>query len=385
MAMMPARSIRPVTERSGPKPPPPAAPTVRAPDGAMPQVALYLGMAKASEEQLRDALILVAERHERNYELATGATTLSAWSTRHLEWIEPFAAAYGLLPSEGAETLRSAVLGGTRPGILGELQDLCDLAVLAERTEVVWTVLYQGARELRDPGLQELAGRARQHARRQIAWIRTEIDHLAPDAMAVPLDLSRQAMMSLPKRLAALASIPDSIWVPVVGAGLILAIGLIGLAVGRPWIGPSLGPTIMLAVMSPAHPTARAWNVLAGHLGGLSAGLAAVMMAGAQNAPIVLQTGELTAPRVAAATIAVGLTAAVGIILRASHPPAAATTLLVALGSIARPPQILATIAGVVIVALLAEWIRRIRLDRVTPAERRAPAASVARARIRGT
>jgi hypothetical protein len=189
----------------------------------------------------------------------------------------------------------------------------------------------------------------------------------------------------LPKRLAALASIPDSIWVPVVGAGLILAIGLIGLAVGRPWIGPSLGPTIMLAVMSPAHPTARAWNVLAGHLGGLSAGLAAVMMVGAQNAPIVLQTGELTAPRVAAATIAVGLTAAVGIILRASHPPAAATTLLVALGSIARPPQILAMIAGVVIVALLAEWIRRIRLDRVTPAERRAPAASVARARIRGT
>jgi hypothetical protein len=385
MATMPATSVQPVTERSGPKPRPPAAPTARAPDGTKPQVAMYLGIAKATEEQFREALILVAERHERNYELAAGATTLAAWSTQHLEWMEPFEEAYGLLPSESAETLRSALLSGTRPGIIGELQDLCDLAVLAERSEMVWTILYQGSRELRDPGLQELAGRAREHARRQIAWIRTEIDHLAPDAMAVPLDVSRQAIASLPKRLSAIAAIPDSVWVPVVGAGLVLIVGLIGLAVGRPWIGPSLGPTIMLATMSPAHPTARAWNVLAGHLGGLSAGLAAVIVTGAQNAPIVLQTGELTAPRVAAAAIAVALTAAIGIVLRASHPPAAATTLLVALGSIAGPAQIGATIAGVLIVALLAEGIRRVRLDRVTPAERRAPVASVARARVRGT
>jgi hypothetical protein len=35
-------------------------------------------------------------------------------------------------------------------------------------------------------------------------------------------------------------------------------------------------------------------------------------------------------------------------------------------------------------VTLLSEGIRRIRLDRVTPAERRAPVASVARARVRG-
>ena len=44
-------------------------------------------------------------------------------------------------------------------------------------------------------------------------------------------------------------------------------------------------------------------------------------------------TGILTWPRVAAAVIAIVLTLVMGIATRSSHPPAAATTLLVALGS----------------------------------------------------
>jgi hypothetical protein len=165
---------------------------------------------------------------------------------------------------------------------------------------------------------------------------------------------------------------------------MILLVGLIGLAVGRPWIGPSLGPSILLVTMSPAHPTARAWNILGGHLGGLSAGLAAVMLLGAQHAPNVIATGELTPVRVAAATLAILLTVAAGILLRASHPPAAATTLLVALGVISTPPQILATLAGILIVTALGEVVRRYRLERRVPAERRAPAMSIARLRLRG-
>jgi hypothetical protein len=172
--------------------------------------------------------------------------------------------------------------------------------------------------------------------------------------------------------------------VPVVSALLVLLVGLIGLATGRPWLGPSLGPTIILVTMSPAHPTARAWNIVGGHLGGLAAGIAAVMLLGAQSAPNPLEAGDLSAVRVAAATLAIGLTALAGIILRASHPPAAATTLLVALGAISTPPQILATIVGVLIVAVAGEFIRRYRLDRPAPAERMAPPASIARSKLRG-
>jgi hypothetical protein len=87
---------------------------------------------------------------------------------------------------------------------------------------------------------------------------------------------------------------------------------------------------------------------------------------------------------VAAATLAILLTSLGGIITRSSHPPAAATTLLVALGAIAKPEQILATMVGVLIVAVAGEAVRRYRLDRPTPAERMAPPASAARVKLRG-
>ena len=384
MSTLPAARTRPAIERVGPPPPGPSAPAADPPAGVKLQVAVFLGQVKATEAQLLDAFAVVAERHERNYELSLGATTCALWSRRHLEWLEPFEKAYGAIPSENAETLRSALLSGTRVGIVGEIDDLSDLAVLAERAEMTWTVLYQGAREIHDPGLEELAGRARDHNKRQIAWIRTQIDHVAPDALAVPLDAVDQVALSVPKRMTAITSIPDSLWVPLMSAALILLVGLLGLATGRPWLGPSLGPTIILITMTPAHPTARGWNIIAGHFIGLAAGLAVVALLGAQNAPNPIQTGQLEPVRVAAATLAILLTSLGGIIARASHPPAAATTLLVALGAISKPDQVLATIVGVLIVAVAGEAVRRYRLDRPTPSERVAPASSIAGVKLRG-
>jgi hypothetical protein len=353
------------------------------PAGAKLQVAKYLGLARATEEQLLNALVLVAERHERNYDLAHGATTLALWSREHLEWLQPLVEHYGNVPSEQPETLRAALLGGTRAGIVGELADLMDLAVLAEQAEMAWTVLMQGAKELRDEALTELAQKAHAHSVRQIAWVRTEIDHLAPDALSVPLDVGGQAAISVPKRLDAIASIPDSIWGPAVAAAMLLVVGVLGVLVGKPWLGPSIGPSAVLIAMTPAHPTSRGYNTFVGHAGGLLAGFAAVVLLGAVNEPAVLTTGILTWPRVAAAVVAVALTVLIGIFTRASHPPAAATTLLVALGSVATLDRALAVMAGVIIIAVMGELIRRVRLERVTPAERRGPSESTARRWLR--
>jgi len=353
------------------------------PAGAKLQVAKYLGIARATEEQLLNALVVVAERHERNYDMSHGTTTLAAWSREHLEWMKPLIEHYGDVPSEQPETLRAALLGGTRAGVVGELADLCDLAVLAEQAEMTWTILLQGAKELRDEALADLAGRAHGHTVRQIAWIRTEIDHLAPDALSVPLDVGGQAAISLPKRIDAIASIPDWIWGPSVTAVMLLIVGAFGVIVGKPWLGPSIGPSAVLIAMTPAHPTARGWNTLIGHIGGLLAGFAAVLLVGAVNEPAVLTTGILTWPRVAAAVIAVALTVVIGIMTRASHPPAAATTLLVALGSVATLDQSASVLAGVALIAILGELLRRVRLERVTPEERRGPAQSAARRWLR--
>jgi hypothetical protein len=375
--------VNSAAERAGPRPEGPSGKAANPPAGAKLQVAQYLGLARATEEQLLNALTLVAERHEKNYELARGATTLALWCREHLTWMKALEEHYGAVPSEQPEMLRAALLGGTRAGIVGELADLCDLSVLAERAEMTWTILYQGGRELRDDALQDLAGRARDHNRRQINWMRTEIDHLAPDALSVPLDIAGQAKLAIPKRLDALASIPDWIWVPAATAVMMLVVGALGLAVGKPWLGPSLGPSAVVIAMTPSHPTARGWNTLMGHVGGLIMGFLAVLVVGAAAAPPVLETGVLTGPRVAAAVLALPLTVLAGILLRASHPPAAATTLLVALGSISTVDKAGAVVAGVAILALMGELLRRVRLERSTPSEKLAPKDSVARWRLR--
>jgi hypothetical protein len=360
------------------------APAPRVPEGARKQVAHYLGAVEATERQLRDALVLVAERHERNYELSRGATTLAIWSTEHLRWLDDLTRSSGSEPYEHAELLRAALLGGTRVGVVGELADACDLAALVQHAEMLWTVLVQGARELHDDNLLDGASRARDHSRRQLAWLRTIVEHEAPDAIAIVPDQAGQVAASLPKRPTSIASVPDPLWGSLAAGVLVLVVGLLGVLVGLPWLVPSIGPTAVLIAVTPAHPTARPWNTIAGHAGGVLAGFGAVAVLGAASAPTVLGDHQLVPIRVAAAALAIAVTIAVGFLLRASHPPAAATTLLVALGSIATLQQALIVLAGVVVTAAIGEVLRELRGQRVTPGERMAPSHSVLRQRLRG-
>ena len=363
----------------------PPAPAGRPIPGAVrAQVAHYLGAVRETERELRDALVLVAERHERNAELATGVTTLAVWSADHLRWLEPSIAVYGAKGYEQAATLRAALLSGARGGTIGELADLCDLAALVQHAEMLWTVLVQGARELHDESLLDVALRARDHSRRQLSWLTTTVEHEAPDAIAIVPDQAGQLRASLPAHPGSIASIPDPIWGPLTGGLLIAAVGLLGIIAGLPWLVPSLGPTAVLIAVSPGHPTARAWNTIVGHAGGLFAGFVAVAIAGAAAAPSVLGDHQLVVTRVVAAAIAIALTMAIGFLLRATHPPAAATTLLVALGAISTLEQATVVFVGVVVTAALGEGLRRLRRIRLTPAERRAPRSSLVSQRLRG-
>ena len=88
--------------------------------------------------------------------------------------------------------------------------------------------------------------------------------------------------------------------------------------------------------------------------------------------------------RVVAAAIAIALTILLSALARANHPPAAATTLLVALGAAATAEKALNLFAGVVLIAIAGELLRRVRLERRTPSERMAPRGSMAWARLRG-
>ncbi len=161
------------------------------------------------------------------------------------------------------------------------------------------------------------------------------------------------------------SKLPDFIWAPLASGLLILAVGLIGVTVGQPWLFPSLGPTVFLLVENPQLPSARFYNIVVGHAIGFGAGCLAVTVMGAGNAPGVLASNQLTLIRVWTALLAVLLNMLGVILARASHPPSAATTLLVALGGF-KPTwhNALTVIIGVFLVAIIGEGLRFLRLSK---------------------
>ena len=162
--------------------------------------------------------------------------------------------------------------------------------------------------------------------------------------------------------------IPDLVWAPLAVSSLLLAVGLIGLAAGQPWFFPSLGPSAFLQAENPREKSSRFYNTVVGHLVGLGAGMAAVLLLGASSAPGVLATKELAPVRLWAAVLSAVLTMLGLSLLKATHPPAAATMLLVALGSF-EPTWRSAGIvtAGVLLLAVLGEGVRYLRRDIFIP------------------
>ncbi len=68
----------------------------------------------------------------------------------------------------------------------------------------------------------------------------------------------------------------------------------------------------------------------------------------------------VTWPRVIAAGLSLGLTAGVMVLLKAPHPPAGATTLIISLGILRQPWQLLLLIGAVILLTLQAIVINRL-------------------------
>jgi hypothetical protein len=142
-----------------------------------------------------------------------------------------------------------------------------------------------------------------------------------------------------------------------------LAVGALGVIAGQPWLFPSLGPTAFLQAEYPELPASRWGRTVGGHLVGLGMGALGVWAFGVVGAPPALGPGSLVPGRIEAAAFAVAATIAVSLLLRVSHPPAASTTLLVALGSLRiTVHDIGAVVIGLLVVASLGELFRRLRL-----------------------
>jgi hypothetical protein len=162
------------------------------------------------------------------------------------------------------------------------------------------------------------------------------------------------------------------VWAAIVAAVAIAVAGIVGILLHQPWLFPSLGPTIMVILETPAEPAAHPRNVLVGHVVGVAAGWIALLVTGLRTAPSAVQDG-LTGPHVVAAVVALALTVLVLQLFRLPHAPAGATTLIVGLGILRTPGELAVMVVSVVLVTLLASAANvaaRVRQAGVTDARR---------------
>jgi HPP family len=160
-----------------------------------------------------------------------------------------------------------------------------------------------------------------------------------------------------------LGSIPDVIWAPASTVGLMLLVGVTAVVARCPWLFPSLGSTAFLQAEYPHHRSAGIYHVIVGHLLGVISGILAVGVLGAMDAPPATSGTPPSPVRLGAIALAVGTTIVLQLVLRASHPPAVSTSLLIALGAFPFSVHTAGTVVtGVLLVALPGEVLRRARL-----------------------
>jgi CBS-domain-containing membrane protein len=126
-----------------------------------------------------------------------------------------------------------------------------------------------------------------------------------------------------------------------------------------PFVFPSLGPTAFLVFFTPTSPTASPRHTVYGHAIGIVCGYGALWVTGLVDAPPTIIAG-VSAARVVAAALSLASTGAFMILLKAAHPPAGATTLIISLGIVTHPFHLLIIEVAVIVLCLQAIVINRL-------------------------
>jgi CBS-domain-containing membrane protein len=127
----------------------------------------------------------------------------------------------------------------------------------------------------------------------------------------------------------------------------------------NPFVFPSLGPTAYLLFFSPLAKASSPRNTILGHAVGLICGYAAFVVTGAEALPFGMH-GEIFWPRILAAALSLSATGAFMVLLEISHHPAGATTLIVSLGIISKPHELVIIEVAVFLLVAQALVINRL-------------------------
>lgn len=118
-----------------------------------------------------------------------------------------------------------------------------------------------------------------------------------------------------------------------------------------PLLFPSLGPTAISVITRPALRQNRPASLIGGHFFGAGVALSLLFLFGIYGAPSTLEAG-FTQTRILVVALSIGITTIFEEETPLYHPPAAATTLLVSLGVMSTPIDVISILIGVVLLTI---------------------------------
>lgn len=134
-------------------------------------------------------------------------------------------------------------------------------------------------------------------------------------------------------------------------------VGILAVGTNKPFIFPSLGPSILMIFGRPLGRQSRLRNVMSGHAAGALCGYAAVWATGLLGVPY---SADISFQRVLAAATALALTAFTMRMTKLEHAPAGATTLIVAFGLLPKLMDFVWLMAAVLLIVILGGAARAI-------------------------
>lgn len=154
---------------------------------------------------------------------------------------------------------------------------------------------------------------------------------------------------------------PRVVWAGYVFFNSFITIALLTLLARltkSPFVFPSLGPTAYLFFFAPMGKSSSPRHAILGHAVGLACGYGAYVAMGSHGFAAWLP-GAISWHEVMAAALSMAATGAVMVMLRISHPPAGATTLIVSLGFLTKVEYLFVIEAAVVLLTAQAWLLNR--------------------------
>jgi hypothetical protein len=153
-----------------------------------------------------------------------------------------------------------------------------------------------------------------------------------------------------------------SLYFPLAAGVAVVVPGALAVWTHQMLLFASLGPTAALMVQQPGHPAADWYNAVIGHALGILAACTVVWLLALGETPSVFDVRNVSWARVSAAALSLALAISLENLVKVRHPPAASTTLLIALGSF-RPVwrDCAAILIGVASVTFAAEMLKRLQ------------------------